>query len=140
MTTLKKHETEKPEKRRLTPLPGQAVPLTKWQTFSAEVMGGKGFCFVDGAKPDKVVEVVDIEKAQVYVDVLKRGKVRNFVVVSCGLDWSRAHSLMAVAMVMADLGALNGTEPMVWTGESVPVLVKANAEAIKAWVKDMLEI
>lgn len=145
MTTLMERpevrEAEQPTAKERRQLEASAdVKLPRWQTFSDEVMQGKGILMMDGAEPDKIVEADDAEQALKLAGLLKAGKVTGFVVYSVA-GFSRGHSLMAAAMLAADLGRLNGKEPGIWMqGESVPELTKENGNIIRTWISGIREV
>jgi len=138
MTRPESKQVDKPtEKERRVLEIAASVKLPKWEVFSDEVMAGKGILMVDGSDPDKIVEAADAEQALKVAGLMKAGKVTNFVVYSVA-GFGRGYSLMAAAMLMADLGRIIGREPRLWMlGESVPELTKANGNIIRVWISEM---
>jgi len=117
--------------------------LPSWTDFVEKCLAGRAYILVKGLAPDKIFQVTTLEEAKRAVELLTKLKISNWVLFSVE-GHPRAIVLMATAMLVKDLEAISGKDPLIYVEDRIayidgafPNMQKADKAEIKKFYEDI---
>ena len=98
---------------------------------------------VQGTVPDKIFQVTTLEETKRAVDLITKLKITNWVLFSVE-GHNRTTVLMATAMLVKDLEAISGKDPLIYVEDRIayidgifPNMQKADKIEMKKFYEDI---